>query len=221
MLVVVSPAKKIDMSPVEAGPLTDPRFPQETKELAKAAGQLSQADLKKLMGISDNLAELNKSRFATFGTQERKAAMFAFAGDTYQGLDATSLEHDEITFAQQHLRILSGLYGLLRPLDTIEPYRLEMGSRLATARGKSLYEYWGSTLSRAQQRRKRNAEHTPDKLCFSRVFWSGGSIRSHVKNHNTCVYGRNGQRPQNRELLCEKGARSHGPIYHYTSPIRR
>lgn len=171
MLVVVSPAKKIDMSPVEAGPLTDPRFPQKTKQLAKAAGQLSQADLKKLMGISDNLAELNKSRFATFGTQERKAAMFAFAGDTYQGLDATSLEHDEITFAQQHLRILSGLYGLLRPLDTIEPYRLEMGSRLATARGKSLYEYWGSTLSHALNNDAKETQSTHLINCASQEYF--------------------------------------------------
>jgi uncharacterized protein len=149
MLVVVSPAKKLNMDAVENLAATQPMFPDQAQDLAKVASDLSAGELKKLMSISDNLANLNKERFKKFGSQDRKQAAFAFAGDTYQGLEATSLDEDELSWAQDHLRILSGLYGLLRPLDEIEPYRLEMGSRLKTERGKSLYEYWGSDLALA------------------------------------------------------------------------
>ena len=152
MLIVVSPAKKFDMGPMDVAKVTtftQPIFPAETNELAEVAGKLSTAELKKLMGISNNLADLNKVRFANFGTQLRKPAALAFAGDTYQGLEADSFDVDEINWAQDHLRIISGLYGILRPLDEIEPYRLEMGSRLTTKRGKSLYDYWGGKLAEA------------------------------------------------------------------------
>ena len=101
------------------------------------------------MGISANLAKLNAVRFASFGAQDKKPAALAFAGDTYQGLEAATLEPEDMAWAQNHLRVLSGLYGVLRPLDAIEPYRLEMGSQLATARGKSLYQYWGSKIAGA------------------------------------------------------------------------
>jgi cytoplasmic iron level regulating protein YaaA (DUF328/UPF0246 family) len=101
------------------------------------------------MKISEPLARLNAERFAEFGTMETKPAALAFAGDTYQGLEAGSLEPDEMDWAQDHFRILSGLYGLLRPRDAIEPYRLEMGSRLATDHGKTLYAYWGDTIAEA------------------------------------------------------------------------
>ena len=153
MIVVVSPAKKLDMEALsgvaaEMG-VTAPDFRDRARELAAIASTLSEDALQKLMAISPQLAALNAERFAQFGTQETKAAAFAFAGDTYQGLEAASLEAHELAWAQDHLRILSGLYGVLRPLDEIEPYRLEMGSRLATARGKSLYEYWGSDIAQA------------------------------------------------------------------------
>ncbi|MFP4327765.1 MAG: peroxide stress protein YaaA [Paracoccaceae bacterium] len=149
MLVVISPAKKMDMAPVDVPARTAPEFMEDAEALAREAGALGVGDLMKLMGISENLARLNAGRFATFGAQERKPAALAFAGDTYQGLEAGSLDTDELRWAQDHLRILSGLYGLLRPLDEIEPYRLEMGSRLKTARGKSLYDWWGDRLSKA------------------------------------------------------------------------
>jgi len=149
MLVVVSPAKKLDMDPVTDVTGTDPAFAENARELADVAGDLDVSQLQKLMGISENLAKLNADRFASFGEMERKPAALAFAGDTYQGLEARTLDPDEMNWAQEHLRILSGLYGLLRPLDRIEPYRLEMGSRLNTRRGKSLYDYWGDTLSEA------------------------------------------------------------------------
>ncbi len=152
MLVVVSPAKKMDMSPAEGIHPTGPAFAKDAHALADVARDLSQADLKKLMGISDDLAKLNADRFRDFGNQDKKPAALAFAGDTYQGLEAGSLDADELDWAQDHLRILSGLYGLLRPLDNIEPYRLEMGSRLKTEKGKSLYDYWGDRLSKALNR---------------------------------------------------------------------
>ncbi len=149
MLVVISPAKKLDMDTVEGVTPTQPMFPEQANELAKVAGKLKVKDLQNLMHISENLAKLNADRFKDFGQMDRKAAALAFAGDTYQGLEATTLDPDDMAYAQDHLRILSGLYGVLRPLDEIEPYRLEMGSRLKTKRGKSLYDYWGDTLSQA------------------------------------------------------------------------
>jgi len=149
MLVVVSPAKKMDMSPVEGVTPTRPAFRAEAEDLAQVARGLDVGDLQKLMKISENLARLNADRFAEFGTMEEKPAALAFAGDTYQGLEAGSLDADEMAWAQDHFRILSGLYGLLRPLDAIEPYRLEMGSRLATDRGRTLYDYWGDRISEA------------------------------------------------------------------------
>lgn len=147
MLVVVSPAKKLDMDPVAGVQPTQPVFPERTRELVAEAAKLTSVELEKLMKISPNLAKLNQQRFSDFGSQDCKPAAFAFAGDTFQGLEAATLDADALRWAQDHLRILSGLYGILRPLDEIEPYRLEMGSRLKTEHGKNLYEYWGSALA--------------------------------------------------------------------------
>ena len=149
MLVVVSPAKKMDMSPVDGVTPTRPAFQAQADELAQVARGLGVGDLQKLMKISENLARLNADRFSDFGKMDEKPAALAFAGDTYQGLEAGSLDRDEMAWAQDHLRILSGLYGVLRPLDAIQPYRLEMGSRLKTDHGKSLYDYWGDRISKA------------------------------------------------------------------------
>ena len=143
MLVVISPAKKLNMRPSPAIESTRPMFGQEAEELAHVMQKLSLDALQSLMGISANLAKLNADRFASFGSQDKKLAVLAFAGDTYQGLEAATLEPEDSAWAQNHLRVLSGLYGVLRPLDVIEPYRLEMGCQLTTARGKSLYHYWG------------------------------------------------------------------------------
>jgi cytoplasmic iron level regulating protein YaaA (DUF328/UPF0246 family) len=149
MLITVSPAKKLDMTEVAGISPTRPDFGADATHLAQIARDLSVKDLQKLMGISESLARLNADRFRDFGGMEEKPAALAFAGDTYQGLEAGTLDADEMTFAQDHLRILSGLYGVLRPLDAIEPYRLEMGSRLKTPRGASLYDYWGDRIARA------------------------------------------------------------------------
>ena len=145
MLVVISPAKRLDWSPTEVEP-TMPEFQHEASILASHARALTLGKLKGLMDLSDDLARLNRDRFRAFEDQSTeqnaKAAMFAFAGDTYMGLEAKTLNPDALNYARDHLRILSGLYGVLRPMDAIQPYRLEMGSRLKTRRGKNLYDFW-------------------------------------------------------------------------------
>lgn len=152
MLVVISPAKKLDWDSRDVT-TTQPDFQDDAARLAATAREMTVDDLKALMSLSDNLAKLNRDRFKAFeDTPEADAtrpAAFAFAGDTYQGLEVGSLDPDELDWAQEHLRILSGLYGVLRPRDAIQPYRLEMGSRLKTERGKNLYDYWGDQLSEA------------------------------------------------------------------------
>ena len=152
MLVVVSPAKSLDMQPTDITP-TQPQFQADAVRLSKTAKNLTLKQLKGLMDISDDLARLNRDRFAAFAAEPDaeavKPAALAFNGDTYQGLEAKTLSSDDLVWAQDHLGILSGLYGLLRPLDAIQPYRLEMGSRLKTRRGKTLYDYWGDTIAKA------------------------------------------------------------------------
>jgi len=149
MLIVISPAKKLDWTPRDVD-MTTPMFQADANHLAEIAGGLSVAALQRLMSISENLGKLNHDRFARFHDHaDRRPAGLAFAGDTYTGLEAASLDETELAFAQDHLRILSGLYGLLRPFDAIQEYRLEMGSRLKTERGKSLYEYWGDRIAEA------------------------------------------------------------------------
>lgn len=151
MLAVISPAKKLDFDPLDAGvPSTQPAFQKDANVLADVARELSVSDLRGLMHISEDLATLNKARFKAFaarsGDRNSKQAALAFAGDTYTGLRAGDFDAEDLGFAQEHLRILSGLYGVLRPLDRIQPYRLEMGSRLANSEGPSLYAYWGKRL---------------------------------------------------------------------------
>jgi cytoplasmic iron level regulating protein YaaA (DUF328/UPF0246 family) len=151
MLFVLSPAKSLDFTPVEGAPHTAPRFAKDTRELARIARKLTRADLKRLMSISDKLADLNRERFQSFDpdSAEGVQAAFAFNGDVYDGLQARTLDPEALAWAQDHLRILSGLYGVLRPLDGIQPYRLEMGIRLASRRGDDLYGFWGPRIGKA------------------------------------------------------------------------
>ncbi len=153
MLVVISPAKRLDWEAVPGVIPTEPAFQREANMLAGHARQLTLAKLKGLMDLSDDLARLNRERFQAFEEQSTpknaKPAVFAFAGDTYQGLEAASLDGDALDYAQDHLRILSGLYGVLRPMDAIQPYRLEMGSRLKTRRGSNLYDFWRDAPAKA------------------------------------------------------------------------
>lgn len=150
MLVTLSPAKKLDLAPVAVAP-TAPRWPEEAVRLARTMRGLTLAELRGLMDLSPDLARLNRDRFRAWQDEPApdavKPAVLAFAGDTYVGLDAKTLSADDLAWAQDHLRILSGLYGVLRPLDGIQPYRLEMGSRLKTRRGASLYAFWGDRIA--------------------------------------------------------------------------
>lgn len=152
MLVVISPAKRLDWAETDVK-TTQPAFQEDAIRLATTARNLTLGKLKDLMHLSDDLARLNRDRFNAFEAAPdadiTRPAALAFAGDTYQGLEAGSMDSDELGWAQDHLRILSGLYGVLRPLDAIQPYRLEMGSRLKTRRGQNLYDYWRDDLSKA------------------------------------------------------------------------
>ncbi|WP_138468409.1 peroxide stress protein YaaA [Poseidonocella sp. HB161398] len=152
MLVTVSPAKKLDWTDPGIAEVTEPRFLEDAAYLAGVAAELSVAELRKLMSISEPLAKLNRDRFRSYRAEtpeDARPAVRAFAGDTYQGLEAKTLDADAQHWARGHLRLLSGLYGLLRPFDLIQPYRLEMGSRLKTRAGKNLYEYWGPRIAEA------------------------------------------------------------------------
>jgi cytoplasmic iron level regulating protein YaaA (DUF328/UPF0246 family) len=152
MLVVISPAKRLDWAERDVT-ATAPDFQDDAISLARTARNLTLGNLKGLMHLSDDLARLNRDRFKAFQDAPTddvtRPAALAFAGDTYQGLEAGTLDVDEMAYAQDHLRILSGLYGVLRPLDSIQAYRLEMGSRLKTRRGGNLYDYWRDDLSKA------------------------------------------------------------------------
>lgn len=154
MLMLLSPAKNLDETPAAPGlDATTPRFLEDARALAGVARGLSARKLGKLMDISDKLAELNRDRFQAFrgdgASNAQKPAALMFNGDVYLGLDAKTLSADDLAYAQDRLRILSGLYGLLRPLDAIEPYRLEMGSKLKNPRGKDLYAFWGTKIAEA------------------------------------------------------------------------
>ncbi|MXO89688.1 peroxide stress protein YaaA [Pontixanthobacter aquaemixtae] len=157
MITLLSPAKKLNFDAAETDlEFTRPRLTKDTREIAEVAKQQSAGDLKRLMHISDNLAELNAERFKAFNLSGRsnsaKPAGLTFDGDVYWGLEAKSMDYATLSYAQDHLRILSGLYGLLRPMDAIQPYRLEMGTKMANPRGKSLYDFWGSKIAKTINR---------------------------------------------------------------------
>ncbi len=148
MLILLSPAKTLDFDSEYTDEPTRPRFATDAARLARAAAKLGPTRLGDLMHISDNLAGLNHRRFKAFAKAEQRPAIRAFAGDVYRGFDAASADADTLAFAQDHLRILSGLYGALRPLDAMRPYRLEMGTRWAPEADK-LVEYWGAKVAKA------------------------------------------------------------------------
>jgi len=154
MLLVISPAKTLDFdNPPVIAKHSQPRFLDRSSELIGQLRELSPDRISSLMSISDKLGELNHQRFMNwappFTAANAKQAVLAFRGDVYTGLDADSFSAADFEFAQKHLRILSGLYGLLKPLDLIQPYRLEMGTAFANRAGKNLYEFWGDTITEA------------------------------------------------------------------------
>ncbi|MEE4208716.1 MAG: peroxide stress protein YaaA [Parvularcula sp.] len=150
MLIVLSPAKNLDFEPADGRlAATEPRFLEETSKLASLLAKKRTAEIGQLMGLSQKLSELNAARYKAFGDQSKKQALLAFAGDVYRGFDAKTLDAKGLHAAQDRVRILSGLYGVLRPLDLIEPYRLEMGTSLKTRRGETLYDFWGDRVANA------------------------------------------------------------------------
>lgn len=151
MLILLSPAKTLDMEPVAQPEATLPRLLEDSQELVGVLRQKSRADIQQLMKVSEKLADLNHGRFQQFSlpfTEENAApAGLAFRGDVYQDLEAHTFTPEEFAFANRQIRILSGLYGVLRPADLMQAYRLEMGTRLENARGKNLYEFWGDKIT--------------------------------------------------------------------------
>ncbi|MFB0989049.1 MAG: peroxide stress protein YaaA [Gammaproteobacteria bacterium] len=152
MLIVVSPAKSLDFeTKAPTRKFTDPQYLAESTQLVGQLQKLSPEDFSELMHISSDLGELNHMRFVNWHTpfdlKNSKQAIFAFKGDVYIGLEAEKFSRADLNFAQNHLRILSGLYGLLRPLDLMQPYRLEMGSKFKNKKGKNLYEFWDGQLT--------------------------------------------------------------------------
>lgn len=149
MLIVISPAKTLDFESINDNlPMTNPRFLDESKIIMKELRELDSDSIGKLMKISDKLSSLNKERFTSWEDtlENSKHCLLAFQGDVYKGLDVGSFTDEDLFYANDHLRILSGLYGVLRPFDGINPYRLEMGSRLRLGENKDLYEFWSDTL---------------------------------------------------------------------------
>jgi cytoplasmic iron level regulating protein YaaA (DUF328/UPF0246 family) len=152
MLIVISPAKKLDYTSAVNSPLTtQPALLDHSKELAQGLKTLAPQDVSSLMSLSDTLGALNFERFQEWQTpfteDNARPAVLAFKGDVYQGLDADSMSDEDLRWAQDHLRILSGLYGLLRPLDLMQAYRLEMGTKFANPRGGDLYQFWGDIIT--------------------------------------------------------------------------
>tara|TARA_B100001989_G_scaffold57712_1_gene38336 strand:- start:336 stop:1103 length:768 start_codon:yes stop_codon:yes gene_type:complete len=152
LVTIISPAKKLDYSPVEKNiDSTIPSLLEHSNELIKDLKSLNPQEVSSLMSLSDKLGALNYERFQEWKTpftkSNSKQAILAFKGDVYQGLDAESLSETELIWAQKHVRILSGLYGILKPMDLMQPYRLEMGTKFATKRGQNLYDFWNSIIT--------------------------------------------------------------------------
>ncbi|KLN97828.1 peroxide stress protein YaaA [Moellerella wisconsensis] len=152
MLITISPAKTLDYeTPLVTKEFTQPELLEQSQQLIDICQQLTPADISRLMKVSDKIAGLNAARFGewqpNFTPENARQAILAFKGDVYTGMQAETFSSADFTFAQQHLRMLSGLYGVLRPLDLMQPYRLEMGTRLKNQRGKDLYEFWGDIIT--------------------------------------------------------------------------
>jgi len=161
MIAIISPAKSLDFE--NTAPFTNacmPHFQKDADYLAAKLHKLKSSELGALLGISPKLAHLNAERFASWKTAIPKQAIFAYNGDVYDGLEAKSLSYDEIEFAQNHIRIISGLYGLLSPLDLIKPYRIDMGTSFSTPKGVNLYKYWGDRITDQLRKSLKESENS-------------------------------------------------------------
>ncbi|ADR20725.1 UPF0246 protein [Marivirga tractuosa] len=167
MIAILSPAKSLEFEKTFDIRSTKTRFNEETNQLIEVLKTKSEEEVQELMSISDKLAQLNVERYNNFKKRTpkyAKQALLAFQGDVYQGLDAEDFTQEEHDYAQQHIRVLSGLYGLLRPLDLIQPYRLEMGTRLETDKGNNLYEFWGDKIT---EQLKKDIKSQGDKVLIN------------------------------------------------------
>lgn len=160
MIVLISPAKTMDLDPYPFAYSTEPEYQKEIKELTGIMKKKPKAEIQELMGVSENIAALNKERYKNFKnkfTEENsKPAIFTFKGDVYRNMDVKAYSSEQLDYAQKHLRILSGLYGLLKPLDLIQPYRLEMGIKLPSKKAKDLYGFWKPKISPAIDKASKN-----------------------------------------------------------------
>jgi hypothetical protein len=178
MLTVISPAKTLDFdTPTVTDAYTQPVHLTQSRKLVRRMRQLSGQELSKLMHVSGNIADLNQQRFkkwkTPFSPENARQAIFAFKGDVYMGLDAYSMTAQNVDFAQDHLRILSGLYGLLRPLDLMQPYRLEMGTRIDTDMGNNLYQFWDGRITKTlNQELKQSGSNSLINLASNEYFKS-------------------------------------------------
>lgn len=194
MLFLLSPAKSLDYErPLPQGlPHTLPPFIAESESLIHILRQLAPQDVAALMSISDKLAQLNVARYAawrpTFTADNARQALFAFNGDVYEGLDAYSLSSEDIAWAQEHLLMLSGLYGALRPLDWMQPYRLEMGTRLATPQGSNLYQFWGNRIAQLINERQAHAAHPVVIQLASQEYFKSVDLRHLKARVVECVF---------------------------------
>lgn len=169
MLALISPAKTLDYeTALPSSNFTQPRLLDQSEQLIEVCRELSASQLANLMSVSEKIAQLNVARFQDWQTEfdfaNARQAIFAFKGDVYTGLDAYALNDSQLDFAQQHLRMLSGLYGLLRPLDLMMPYRLEMGTKLQNPRGSNLYEFWGKRITDLIQQ---DLQHTNSQILLN------------------------------------------------------
>jgi len=195
MLFLLSPAKTLDYEsplPRSAPSPTEPLFKKHSAELIVVLRKHSEADIAELMSISESLAKLNHQRFKdwspTFTAKNSRAALLAFNGDVYEGLDAQTLSAKELAWAQDHIAILSGLYGLLRPLDKMQPYRLEMGTKLANSVGPNLYKFWGSSLSVYLNERLAQEKHPTIINLASQEYFKSVDLKALKARVIECVF---------------------------------
>ena len=200
MLAILSPAKTLDYeTPLKTKLNSQPIYGRESNQLIKTLRTFEPFEVASLMKISDKLADLNHKRYVEWRNKpaesKTRPAALAFKGDVYQGLEAESFSDNDLKFAQRHLRILSGLYGLLRPLDVIQPYRLEMGTKLKTSKGQNLYDYWGTKLTNGlNEALKESKEGTLVNLASNEYF---GAVQPNLLEGSLLNIGfkekRNGQ----------------------------
>lgn len=222
MLVVISPAKRLDWDPVDGVAQTAPLFPDDAAKLARAGGRLSRKALQDLMDISPDLAKLNQQRFRDFAetpaAEATRPAAWAFAGDTYQGLDMASMDADAQRWADDHLRILSGLYGVLAPRDAIQPYRLEMGSRLKTRRGGSLYAYWRDQIAKALNAQAKAADAGVLVNCASQEYFGAVDLKALKLDVITPVFME--EKPQGPKIVSFFAKRARGAMARFVMEHR-